>query len=210
MSSLDKAAWFSPWTGRTILWVLLALVLGFFVLQWPFVWFFDTMLTDIGFLYVYMWAFPQAALLYFVAFKLRVRWTSTVILGLTGIIGAPIDYYFEWVVERNLISPIFAFMYIPLYIVTGLSADISLERLHPEDRPARAVMISSFILTAVMLFTTAFASFFFYPAHGYSAPSIFAVPWLGVGGFLIPYSLATGVMGGYLGFSIAKDLRRRV
>ena len=203
-NSIDVNSWFSPWTRQTLLWVLAVFIVGFLILQWPFVWFFDTILTDIGFLYVYFWALPQAVMLYFVAFRFRVRWISTVILGLTGVIGAPIDYYFEWVVQQNLISPIFAFMYVPLYIITGLSADISLMMLHPTHRPLRASLISSFILTAVMLCTTAFASFFFYPTHGY--PTTLDIPWLNVGSYLIPYSLATGTTGGYLGFSVAKDI----
>jgi hypothetical protein len=106
-----------------------------------------------------MWALPEAAILYFTAFRLRVRWTFTVILGLTGLIGTPIDYYYEWIVEQNLISPVFAFMYIPLYVVMGLSADVSLMMMHPEWKPLRASLISSFIFTAVVLSATAFAVF---------------------------------------------------
>ncbi len=35
------------------------------------------------------------------------------------------------------------------------------------------------------------------------------VPWIKMGFFLIPYSLATGSLGGYLGFTIAKDIDAR-
>ena len=89
-------SWFSSWILRDLKWILLVLVV-LMILQFPFTFFFDTMLTDIGFLYTYFWAFPQAAILYFVAFRLRIRWTATMIVGLMGIIGAPVDYYFEWV-----------------------------------------------------------------------------------------------------------------
>lgn len=192
-------AWFHPWTRRTLLWVLLAFLVQM-VLTWLIVWFFDTILTSIGFLYVYFWVLPEAAILYFVAYRLRAHWTSTLILGLTGVVGAPIDYYFEAILAPNLTSPLFAFLYIPLFIIMGLSADVSLTMLHPERNPLRASVASSLLFTAVVLSTIAFATFFFYP------PAPLNTTWLGLGGYLIPYSLATGALGGYLGFSIARDL----
>jgi phosphate/sulfate permease len=147
-------------------------------------------------------------------FKLRIRWIFTFILGLTGIVRAPFDYYFEVVLEQNLIAPIFAFMYTPLFAIMGLSTDISLMKLHPEKRPIQASVISSFILAATVLGTIAFAAFFFYPQESLSAKEdngiiialVASSPWLKVGvDFLIPYSLATGALGGYIGFNIAKD-----
>ncbi|MHA2061581.1 MAG: hypothetical protein ACW963_04740 [Candidatus Sifarchaeia archaeon] len=194
--SFDVDFCFSKWTRKTLQWIILAFIV-YVTLKWPFIWFFDTMLTEIGFLYVYMWALPEAAILYFVAFRLRVRWSSTFIIGLAGIIGAPIDYYFEWIVVSNLNAPIFAFMYVPLFIIRGLSADISLMMLIPKWKPLRATLVSSFIFTAIVLFTTVFADFFFYPSPGL---------FLSFGDFLIPYSLVTGTLGGYLGFSIARDI----
>ena len=183
-----------------MLWVLLAFAI-MMVLQFPFIFFFDTMLTDIGFLYLYFFALPQAAILYFTAFRLRVRWTSTVMLGINGIIGAPVDYYFDWVVQQNLISPVYAFMWTPLYIITGMVADISLMKLHPERKPIRASLISAFMFTAAVIATTVFATYFFYPQ-----PLTLDVPWIKEGSFLLPYSLATGAMGGYLGHTIARDM----
>jgi hypothetical protein len=191
--------WFSPWTRRTVRGVSLVFLI-MLVLEFPFVFFFDTVLTQVGFLYVYVWAFPQATLLYFVAFKLRARWTSTVIVGLAGLIGAPIDYYLEWVVHRNLIAPSFAFMYIPLYLIAGLSADLSLMALHPEQRPLRAAVVSAFTFTATVLLTTVVVTYLFYPG-----PPTLEGTWLEFGYFLIPYALATGAIGGYLGFSLARD-----
>jgi hypothetical protein len=170
------------------------------VLEFPYVFFFDTALTNIGFLYVYMWALPQAMILYFVAFKLRARWTSTVLVGLMGVVGVPVEYYFEWVVQKNLIAPIFAFLWIPLYVIMGLSADVSFKALRPERAPIRAAVISAFIFTVVVIAGTIFATYAFYPT-----PLTLEVPWIRVGGFLIPYALATGALGGYLGFCIARD-----
>jgi hypothetical protein len=191
--------WFSPWTSQTMLWVALAFVM-MSILQYPFVFFFDTILTRIGFLYVYFWALPQALVLYFIIFKFRVRWSSTLLMGLLGIVGAPVDYYFEWVVQKNLLSPVHAFLYIPLYFLVGLSADVSLILLRPEKRPLRATLISSCIFTLTVLATTIFATFLFYPM-----PTTLQGTWLGYGVFLIPYSLITGAIGGYIGYSVARD-----
>jgi hypothetical protein len=174
------------------------------VLQFPFVFFFDTMLTHIGFLYVYFWALPQAIILYFTAFKLRVRWAITLMLIINGIVGAPVDYYFEWVVQKNLISPVYAFMWIPLYAVTGLIADVTLMRLRPDQKPIKASLVSAFVFTVAVIATTIFATYFFYPT-----PLTLDVPWIKQGGFLLPYSLATGTIGGYLGYALARDTESR-
>jgi hypothetical protein len=194
-----QAAWFSPWTCRSALWAAAAFLI-MSGLEFPFVFFFDTMLTDIGFTYVYFWALPQALVLYFISFKLRTRWTSTILVGLMGVIGAPVDYYFEWVAESNLLSPICAFLYIPLYLIAGLSADVSLTLLHPEKRPIRAAWISALVFTFTVIVTTVAATYLFYPSQG----SIWAaLPAHGV--FLIPYALVTGMIGGYLGMCLARD-----
>ncbi len=199
----EKEGWFRPWTSRAILWLLLATAL-MMALEFPFVFFFDTNLTNVGFMYVYFWMLPQAIILYFVAFKLRVQWSSTFILGMIATIGAPIDYYFDWVVQQNLIAPIFSILYIPLYIITGLSADISLMKLRPLSKPARASLISSTMLALITLGTTAFAAISFYPSNTNAILSSSA--WLKVGmQFLIPYAIATGALGGYLGFCMARD-----
>ena len=95
-------------------------------------------------------------------------------------------------------------MYIPLYIITGLVADISLMKLHPEQNPIKASLISAFIFTAVVIATTVFVTYFFYPT-----PLTLDVPWIRAGSFLIPYSLTTGAIGGYLGSTIARDMDAR-
>lgn len=53
------------------------------------------MLTSIGFVYVYFWAPHQASIPNGVAYDLSIRWTSIMLIGLPGIVGAPVDYYFE-------------------------------------------------------------------------------------------------------------------
>src|SRR3989304_2727545 len=95
---------FSSWTRRDLLMVLVAFT-GMMILQFPFTFFFDTVLTDIGFLYAYFWAFPQAAILYFVAFRLRVRWTSTLIVGFRVPIGNRVNSFCDRVAQQNLILP---------------------------------------------------------------------------------------------------------
>jgi hypothetical protein len=193
--------WFRPWKRRGLLWFMLALLI-MMMLQFPFVFFFDTMLTNIGFLYTYFWALPQAVILYFVAFKLRVPWVITFMMLVTGLVGAPIDYYFEWIVQRNLVAPIYAFMWIPLYAVTGLIADVTLMKLHPEKAPIRASLLSAFAFTAAVIATTIFGTYILYPTG-----LTLDVPWIKQSAFLLPYSLITGTIGGYLGYSLARDIK---
>lgn len=99
----------------------------------------------------------------------------------------------------------------------GLSADISLIKLHPEKQPISASIISSFILALTVLGTIAFAAIFFYPLQPPLSPKedngiiafVTSAPWVKAGmDFLIPYSLVTGALGGYIGFGIARDISR--
>lgn len=189
------------WTRGTILWVLVAFVL-LMILTFPFTFFFDVHLTPFGFMYSYFWAFPQAAILYAVAFRLRAPWTSTVLMGAQGIVGAPIDYYFDWVAQRNLVEGWYAVLYIPLFLAVGLVADLTLRFLQPERFPVRASVLSALLFTAATLAGWVLATVALYRWGG-----SFADTWLGYGYFLIPYALATGALGGYVGHGIARDVR---
>lgn len=170
------------------------------VLTFPFTYFFDTDLTPYGFMYAYFWALPQAVIVYFVAFRLRARGSSTILFGLQGIVGAPVDYYLDWVVQQNLIGPLYALLYVPLFFLVGAVADVSLMWLRPESRPGRASTISAFAFTSAVLAMWTLATVSFYPW-----PGTFEGSWLMYGDFLIPYALATGALGGYVGFSLARD-----
>jgi len=181
--------------------VLVAFVL-LMVLTFPFTFFFDVHLTPFGFMYAYFWAFPQAAILYAVAFRLRAPGTSTVLMGAQGIIGAPVDYYFDWVVQRNLVDGWYAALYIPLFFAVGLVADLSLARLRPFSFPVRASLLSAFLFTAATLAAWALAMVSLYPWNG-----LLEDTWLRYGYFLIPYALATGALGGYVGYGLARDIR---
>jgi hypothetical protein len=172
------------------------------MLEFPFVFFFDTMLTHIGFLYTYFWALPQAVILYFVAFRLRIPWAITFMMLITGLVGAPVDYYFDWIVQRNLVAPIYAFMWIPLYGMTGLVADVTLMRLHPERAPVKASIVSAFAFTSAVIATTILGTYVFYLTG-----LTLNVPWLNQGFFLLPYCLITGATGGYLGCNLARDIQ---
>jgi hypothetical protein len=96
----------------------------------------------------------------------------------------------------------------------GFSADISLVKLHPQKQPIRTSVISSFIFALTVLGTIAIAAFFFYPLpptppkeDGIIIALVASSPWVKAGtDFLIPYSNATGALGGYIGFSIARDI----
>ncbi len=189
----------SQWTRVTVLWVLVALVL-LMALTFPFTFFFDVHLTPFGFMYSYFWAFPQAAIVYAVGFRLRAPWTSTVLMGVQGILGAPVDYYFDWVVQRNLIEGWYAALYIPLFLAVGLIADLSLAYLRPDRFPVRASLLSAFLFTGATLGAWILASVLLYPWNG-----SFDGTWLQYGYFLIPYALATGALGGYVGYGFARD-----
>lgn len=191
-------SWYAPWTFRSLGWILAAFLL-MTVLTFPFTYFFDTMLTKLGFLYSYFWALPQAIIVYYVAFRFRLRWSSTVLLGLQGALGAPVDYYLDWILEKNLLHPLYAALYIPLFLAVGVAADVSLRRLRPDLKPGRSSMFSAVVFTGAVLALWMVATIFFYPYAGIEGS------WLGFGYFLIPYALLTGSLGGFLGFCFSRD-----
>ena len=170
------------------------------ILEFPSTHFFDTDLIPYGFMYAYFWALPQAVIVYFVAFRLRARWSATVLLGLQEIVGAPIDYCLDWVVQRNLLRPSFALLYVPLFFLVGAAAHVTLRMLRPEPRPVRASAVSAHVFTATVLAMWTLATVSFYPWPGTLEGS-----WLRYAHFLGPDALATGALGGSLGFSLARE-----
>ncbi|MFX1451036.1 MAG: hypothetical protein ACFFCM_09350 [Promethearchaeota archaeon] len=200
MQNNQNRIW-NNWTKKSILIVLL-IFLFVCTIRFPFIFLFDLVFTKIGNFYVYIWALPEALILYFTALRLRIKWTSTMILGIQGIIGIPIDYYYEWVEVRNLISPWFAVAWGICFILMGLSADISLILTYFENKKARSVCFSSLFFTATVLLLTYLGNSLFYNINIFYLPYIIGPDWNAVAPLFIPYTLATGILGGYLGFFI--------
>ena len=74
------------WTKKSIIIVFL-IFLFVCTVRFPFILLFDLEFTKIGNFYVYIWALPEALFLYYTALRLKIKWTSTTILGIQGIIG---------------------------------------------------------------------------------------------------------------------------
>ncbi len=80
---------FRSWTRRDILMVLIAFAV-MMILQFPFTFFLDTVLTDIRFLYAYFWAFPHGSnTLFCIIQASHSLATSYSILGLMGTNWSP-------------------------------------------------------------------------------------------------------------------------
>lgn len=194
----------NSWTKRSFFWVLLAFII-IATIRFPFVFLFDTILTKIGNFYVYIWAFPEALFLYYTAFKLKIKWTSTTILGIEGIVGIPIDYYFEWIVDRNLVSPWCAVDWGIFFIIMGISADISLILLYHKNTNGLSAIFSSLIFTMTVILLTYLGNTLFYSINLYYFMYPFAPNWNTVAPIFVPYALVTGMLGGYLGYFLNKS-----
>ncbi|MEA2070159.1 MAG: hypothetical protein U9O98_02620 [Asgard group archaeon] len=102
-----KQTWFKTWTLDSFGWaclcfLLIACINGLFTV------FFDIVLTNIGFIYVYFSFLFFTLVLYFFYCWLKIRWLGVFSFGLCGIIGIPIEWWLEWYKAGTLKSPWFA------------------------------------------------------------------------------------------------------
>jgi hypothetical protein len=143
-------------------------------------------------------------LLYFTYSRLRVKWIGTILFGIPGVIGMPIDIYFEWIEEQVLISPLSGFGWFLIFLLIGFFADISLWLAKPVKGEGKAILISSFTLTFMSIFLNAIALLFFY------INLYFFLGYIQFSYFLIPFALFNGVCGGFIGWHINKDFKSRL
>jgi len=191
--------WYRRWTKQAFGWTLLA-VLALFCLIGVFTVFFDIVLLKIGCIYVYFAMFLETLLLYFTYARLRVKGLGVILFGITGAVGIPMDLYFEWIAERNLSSPSGAVGWFIAFFLMGLSADLSLWLLRPEENEGTAMTVSATIFSETVIVVNTIALGLFYTNPGWPRD------FLKFGYFLIPYAIITGALGGYIGWHLADDL----
>ncbi|MFW9828112.1 MAG: hypothetical protein ACFFEY_10995 [Candidatus Thorarchaeota archaeon] len=197
--------WYKPWNKRSlglnmVGFMLIAIITAMFTV------FFDIVMIGIGYIYLYFVMIFLMMITYFFIVKLKTKCTATFIFGMNGIIGIPIELAIEWQIENTLISPWSAIFWALIYIMYGLSIDISLWLSKPAKNEIKAVLISglissiSIILLSILALCTSYKSSLLVPDID---------DFLTYAYFLIPYSIMQGIMGAFIGWYTAKYYLKR-
>ncbi|MFW9819369.1 MAG: hypothetical protein ACFFE5_07145, partial [Candidatus Thorarchaeota archaeon] len=169
--------------------------------------FFDIIMIEIGYIYLYFVMIFLMMETYFFSVYLKTKGTALFFFGLCGLIGIPIELVIEWQIENTLISPWSALYWALIYIAYGLSIDLSLWILKPSKNERRAVLISSLISSISFILLSILALMTFYRS-GLSVPG--TADFLTYSYFMIPYSVIQGVMGAFIGSYLANYLIERI
>ncbi|MFX1493079.1 MAG: hypothetical protein ACFFBZ_02225 [Promethearchaeota archaeon] len=190
--------WYKPWNKRS----LGLNILGFMsiaIITAIFTVFFDIVMIEIGYIYLYFVMIFLMMITYFFYVYLKAKGTALFFFGLCGIMGIPIEFILEWQIENSLKSPWGAVYWALIYVAYGLSIDLSLWLSNPAKNERKAVLYSS-LISSVSFILLSIVSGSFYKS-GFSVPGV--DDFLTYGYFLIPYSIIQGVMGGFIGWYIA-------
>ncbi|MFX1380235.1 MAG: hypothetical protein ACFFA4_14200 [Promethearchaeota archaeon] len=204
LSQSQNSSWYKPWTKRSlglniIGFLLIAILTGIFTV------FFDIVWIGIGYIYLYFVLIFLMMVIYFFLFNLKTKGTATFIFGINGLIGIPIELVIEWQVQNTLNSPWSAVYWALIYVGYGVCIDLSLWLFKPAKNERKAVLISSFISSIIIILLSILALTTLYKS-GLDLPG--TDDFLTYDYFLIPYSIVQGVMGGFLGWYFAQYLNK--
>ncbi|NHJ86276.1 MAG: hypothetical protein FK734_12505 [Asgard group archaeon] len=196
---------FKRWTWKTVGWATLCfVVIG--ILTFFFSFAFDVYLFDnkMGYYYSYFALLFYTLILYLFYEKFGVNWFGLFAFGLNGLIGIPVEYYFEWQMNQSLKSPWFAVAWGAIYIMYGLAADLIYWAFKMQKNNLLTVTISSVIFSLLfILFSFLALKTFYVPVE----PSDGAIGYMTYWYFMIPFALIEGVIGAYAGMQIAHSIK---
>jgi len=118
-----------------------------------------------------------------------------------AIIGLPIEYYMEWILNPVLISPFAAVLWSLVGPAVGLVTDL-VYRFLPKSIPSckKGILLGLALVTAHFLVMLGALSFL------YIDPIPNLEHYLNDLGFTLPWLLINGVFGGYTAYALSRDL----
>jgi hypothetical protein len=194
--SKNRGSW------STFGWIMLCFLL-ISAVNGLFSYLFDVILFDlkIGYGYIYFTTFFFGLILYYFYQKLGLKWLGTIVFGLMGLIGIPIEYWLEYIVTPSLKSIWAAIGWGGIYVLYGLVADISMMVVKNLKHKKLAVFLSGMVFSAGLLTLSIIPLRFFY-----NPPSIpVDTDYLTFAWFLLPFGIVQGALGALLGFDISKS-----
>lgn len=117
-----------------------------------------------------------------------------------AIIGLPLEYYMEWVLDPVLVSPFAAIIWSLIGPIVGLSADLTY-RLIPKSLHERIQGIITGLVLVAMHFLVMLAALAFL----YTNPAPGLEHYLNALSFTLPWLLMNGAFGGYTAYALSQD-----
>jgi hypothetical protein len=194
------------WSWSTFGWILLCFLL-ISAVNGLFSYLFDVLLFDlrIGYGYIYFTTFFFGLILYYFYAKLRLKWLGTIVFGLMGLIGIPIEYWLEFVATPSLKSVWGAIGWGGIYVLYGLVADISMLLLKNLNNQKMAVFVSGMVFSAGLLTLSIIPLRLFY-----NPPAIpVDTDYLTFAWFLMPFGIVQGGLGALLGHFISRPATQK-
>ncbi len=119
-----------------------------------------------------------------------------------AIIGLPLEYYMEWVLDPVLISPFAAVVWAMIGPVVGLSTDLTYRFIPKTIQERVRGIITGLVLAAAhfLIMLGALAVLYVNPIPGLEH-------YLNALGFTLPWLLMNGAFGGYTAYAISRDFQ---
>lgn len=118
-----------------------------------------------------------------------------------ALIGLPLEYYMEWILDPVLISPFAAIIWSAIGPIVGFSADLT-HRFIPKSANDR----TRGVVTGLVLVTMHFLIMLAALAFLYTDPLPGLEHYLNALGFTLPWLLMNGAFGGYTAYALSQDL----
>ena len=152
--------------------------------------------------YVYMLGYFNTLVVILPILLLRRFGVGAMVFLPYAIIGFPVEYYFELVLEPVLHGPLAVLGWCLVGILIGLSGDIAYKYLptNINKRSRAALMGVVMAITTFILMIVALQSFYVTPMQ--TGPGSF----IGLAYFGLPWLIITSAFGGYTAWAISKDM----
>jgi hypothetical protein len=191
--------------------------LALFVITGPSVFFFDYLAGSatlgfgaapssgfhgIGMFYLYMVSYFASLIVILPALLTGRFGTATAVFLPYVIIGFPINYYFEWVIDHTWVAPWSGVGWTAAFLLTGLSVDLALRYLPHRLSPAWRPALTGAIMGVVSFAATVAALDLVYVGPLLTSPGSF----VGIAYFGVPWMIISSAFGGYTAYALARDV----
>lgn len=157
----------------------------------------------VGMFWVYMIGYFNALVVILPILLVRRFGVGAAVYLPYAISGLFVEYYFEWVVTRVLVSPWAVVGWCVLGVAVGFSADLAYRFLPAALGERWRATLTGVVMGAASFLTTLAAVRFFYvgfDAAAFAAPGTF----LGLAYFCLPWLLVNSGLGGYTAYALAR------
>ncbi|UJG41586.1 MAG: hypothetical protein K9W45_03755 [Candidatus Heimdallarchaeum aukensis] len=154
-----------------------------------------------GMFFVYMVGYFNALIIILPILKIRQFGMGTAIYLPYAIIGFFVEYYYELIKTKSLVSPWAVVGWCVFGLATGFSADLSFKFL-----PSNLNLRNRTILTGIIMGLTNFILTLVALTFFYVNPQTGSGSFLGIAYFGLPWLLVNSAFGGYTAYAISKKI----